>query len=743
MPYNDKYILEFDTLKTANKATLYYKVVFSELEDVEETYPLVSMTGSNAPFVLTYRSAEDFAFYPIKTSFAEINIFYPPNASNDLPKPETFFLNSNSLSWRVQLYEMTDNGATDTLKWQGFLVTDDIQYAWQDEYYYRLTATDNLGVLKDVKYSRTGRYAMKDYEVLNGVSLKDYIIEIMNETGNDIAYQFACNLKYDNAVQSFADIYTSRFASLNFKSSTPKNLHELIFKLAQTLGCIVYQSNENARWTFLNINEIATSTDNQVPYEAYSSEGTFFESDVLSFGATIERGGTYRWCDKNQIVTLKRPYGMVNFLYPFHPKNLLTDYSFQDDLGTITTSAGWNVNGTYDAKVEQELVVYNSFDLNYDNYIGTLEEIEPITDPVSYSDYLFNQIDLSDTDMASNISNGSYAVYLALDVRFQLGAEASDNFGMQVLMDSGAFGQLFWGETAPTYNIGEWTDVTTQYTRIKNTNSGQPVRLSWITPFLASEGILSVAIRFLKYRKPLASTADGFHLDNLRMNLVNIGHMRLKKVGVIARNNLVTPGRFTELIIDDCLFLSGSAKDSWWLFEDCIGVQVGSPAYIQSNRTWCRAWETIVDEESVDARMIPELTCRSILSFYRANTRKIDGSVYGEDLSYPKYFAVEAMTQLQFGYSIWDLYHATVEEDETGTAEAETCVANFLNSISGDANFLMVEGKFDYRSSKTLVNLHEDLTIPNEDFTSGPGGSVFDGSGEFGGGPTQTQEDVE
>ena len=153
MVYNDKYFFEFDTLKTRNKAIKYYRVVFSKLESIPYTYTLVEMKGANSPFVLNYKSAENNAFSPIKTSSAEINIFYPLNSSASVPTPDDFFSSTADYEWKVSLFEMTDNGATSTLKWQGFLIDSDIQYDWQDVYYYRLTASDNLSVLKDKKYT--------------------------------------------------------------------------------------------------------------------------------------------------------------------------------------------------------------------------------------------------------------------------------------------------------------------------------------------------------------------------------------------------------------------------------------------------------------------------------------------------------------------------------------------------------------------------------------------------------------
>jgi len=184
MPYNQKYFFEFDTLKTANKVTKYYRVVFSKLEDIAYTYDLIELQAANSPFVLTYRSPEDNAFSPIKTSSAEINILYPYDSATGTPEPNEFFDASDEITWLVQLYEYTSNGAVSALKWQGYLLDSDVQYEWQDAYYYRMTATDNLSVLKDIKYSATDTFRCPDYAPLDGVSVKDFVIELVNNTNN-------------------------------------------------------------------------------------------------------------------------------------------------------------------------------------------------------------------------------------------------------------------------------------------------------------------------------------------------------------------------------------------------------------------------------------------------------------------------------------------------------------------------------------------------------------------------------
>ena len=94
--------------------------------------------------------------------------------------------------------------------------------------------------------------------------------------------------------------------------------------------------------------EISTRTDNEVPYDMYDSDGVFISDGVIELNSSINTGATdLKWRDKNQIVTLNRPLGNVEFIHPYVMKNLLTNYSFQQDL----LHTGWADNGTFSSSV--------------------------------------------------------------------------------------------------------------------------------------------------------------------------------------------------------------------------------------------------------------------------------------------------------------------------------------------------------------------------------------------------------
>ena len=61
---------------------------------------------------------------------------------------------------------------------------DVIQYEWQEQYYLQLTATDNLAVLKDIKYTKENFYSLYlDTSVTDGISVKDYICKLLSKQG--------------------------------------------------------------------------------------------------------------------------------------------------------------------------------------------------------------------------------------------------------------------------------------------------------------------------------------------------------------------------------------------------------------------------------------------------------------------------------------------------------------------------------------------------------------------------------
>lgn len=255
MAYNHIYNLQFKGLDQVG-TNLYYQVKFEKFEAAVVVYDVIELIpAQDSPFVLNYKATEDNIFSPIRASYADIKCFIP----TDSPiQPYNFYYNIDEYSLRVSLYET--NGTTPTLKWQGFLLPDVIQYEWQEQYFLDLVATDNLAVLKNIKYSRDDYYALYDNtSVQNGLSIKDYICRLLAKTGSTLDVAILCEFKIDDVLKNLEELLISEYAGVNWKTYEPKDCYFLLTSLVQSLGCILYQSNSNGTWYLVDVNRLAVN----------------------------------------------------------------------------------------------------------------------------------------------------------------------------------------------------------------------------------------------------------------------------------------------------------------------------------------------------------------------------------------------------------------------------------------------------------------------------------------------------
>lgn len=751
MPYNQKYFFEFDTLKTANKATKYYRVVFSKLEDIAYTYDLIELKASNSPFVLTYRSPEDNAFSPIKTSSAEINILYPYDPAAGTPEPDEFLDNTTESLWLVQLYEITSNGTVSTLKWQGFLIND-VQYEWQDAYYYRLVATDNLAVLKDVKFSDDNEFKMIDYIPTDGITVKDFIIKVVNKTSNTLNYKFAWTLSNDSTDVTLDLLYTSLYTLIDWKTFQPKNIYSVLEDLLKTLGCIIYQDNNDATWTILNVPEIGTRTDNEVPYTEYDSAGSVVTTGVINLNSSINKGLTdLVWRDKNQIVSFLKPIGNYSIEIPYIHKNLFRNYSFQVDTGGTATPTGWDLTGGFNVTTGTNGGA-DRFGFTYDDYYLTVTDSEANNIiPIDNSMYLSQEVVLDNSAVISSSgSNYQFLIFLEFKTfnRKSSPAATLEGFNFRIASRLAApINTCFYDtEQYPVNrdNGGQW--VYGPASALCRT----PVFASWDSPYqrvsILTKGINltnngnQLRVDFLKYRyDPLTSTGESYDLDEMKVSIVHNSYRYLNalKFGVYFNKKFSTLERKS-------IFTGGYNSFDWYIFEGALGLKENTYNTLYCSSLWDRHWE---QHDETTFNYLDAIVAKSVLSFYRNISRKFTGNIWGEEISYPKYFEIESATNKNASLNITNAFENRITID-SGICESTLCGTNYLTEYYElPAKFLMVEASFDYQQSTTSVNLHEDLTSTIEtNFQAGFGGFQYGQGtlpGSFGASTNAEQEPIE
>ena len=255
MAYNHIYNLRFKGLDQVG-TNLFYQVKFEKQEATSIVYDVTELVpAQDSPFVLNYKANKDNIFAPIRASYADIKCFIPYNST---VQPSDFFYDNDEYSLRISLYET--NGVTETLKWRGFLLPDVIQFEWQEQYFLQLTATDNIAVLKDIKYTREDYYALyNDTSVDTCIDVNDFVCRLLKKTGSELNVAFYSQFKIDSTLVNLANLKLSEYSSVDWATFEPKDCYFLLGTLMESLGCVVYQSNKDATWYVVAINDLAVN----------------------------------------------------------------------------------------------------------------------------------------------------------------------------------------------------------------------------------------------------------------------------------------------------------------------------------------------------------------------------------------------------------------------------------------------------------------------------------------------------
>jgi hypothetical protein len=285
MAYNHIYNLQFKGLDQVG-TNLYYQVKFEKQEATVVVYDVIELVpAEDSAFVLNYKASKDNIFAPIRASYADIKCFIPYNST---VQPSDFFYENDEYSLKISLYET--NGVTEDLKWVGFLLPDVIQYEWQEQYFLQLTATDNIAVLKDIKYTREDYYALyDDTSVDTCIDINDFVCRLLKKTGSELDVAFFSQFKLDGTLVNLANLKVSEYSSVDWSTFEPKDCYFLLGSLMESLGCVVYQSNKDATWYVVAINDLAVNdlvTDGEFSisgalpplYEYWTTDGDVINS---------------------------------------------------------------------------------------------------------------------------------------------------------------------------------------------------------------------------------------------------------------------------------------------------------------------------------------------------------------------------------------------------------------------------------------------------------------------------------
>lgn len=758
MVYNYKYKCEwvghkYQTYKLQNPSAddIYYRLEFYKSEAVAVTYTIEELKASNAPFVLTYNSKSDFVFEPFRPSSADIVIKL---GSNSTILPEDFYTGIDNTTWKIVFKLINATDVTETELWSGFMLSSEIQYEWQDEYFLRLTVSDNIGILKEFRYSDALQFSIPTtQDIYEGLSIKDFVCRCLGYIGLNNNVKFAFNFRENMTSVNELSMFVNEYAAIEWERKYPRTIDELLSGLLTSLGCICYLDNRDNSWTILSINELATSVNNVVPYRLYDYEGTAITSGDYDIKTDIIRGTDTIWSDANQIVTLRPPYSSVWMEYEYLPKNIMPNYGFFQYSGSAPEI--WSGAGT----------VLKNIRNPYDPYYLKWDVNESKTGGFTGNSYEEMIIDMdrftacydANTSTPVNLRQ-SFAINITFDYKI-VGGTNGDGFNITPIFyrpNDGAY-LSFDGS-------GEWYTTT-----FANLESSSPIRIEvysdnneWnkfqvLSKYTASDGTGSPSstnwffemtevrfwIRPLRVTSPSSGTPY-LLIDNIQFNIIPTGFLTTNSFNFIAYNpEGVFFNENTKTI--KSMFHSGYSvnKNNAFVYEDIIFVKdnIGSVNYIRSSNKWERAWESEVTEESTENYLNCK-TASSIFSFYRASGRKFTGNVYAEQtpisevvstpFGFPVYVGIEGCLNVNENIDIQNQFAQYVTADG-GVVEDTVCSADFLGEFNMNlSKFISTKATFDYFTNKTMVTLEEDLTDKIELWDETLAGGSFSNGSNFG-----------
>ena len=771
MTYNYKYKVEFTGLKNANASQFYYRLEFYKKEDSDIIYDIIQLKGSSNPFILKYNSKEDYAFEAFRASNAEITLFFDENTQVE---PEEFFSDTENTTFKVILKLIDVTNSTETSLWTGFILSGDIEYEWQQRYYLRLSATDNLAILKEYKYSQADRFTMFETQsVYDGISIKDFVCKCLSFIGLDLDVKFLLEYYKEEDSKNELSMFLSEYSAIDWDKRYPFDVFEILNKLMTTMGCILYQDNRDSTWTILNVNYALTIGSDEIPYRLYDKNGAELSEGILNLQGTIGKNSNYIWSDTNQIITLKKKIDEVRIAIKNRLKNLVMNYGF------FQGSVGSNADNWIDFNLSNASNVSVYVQNPYDDRVLSYSESYTVGG-YSNDKYTYQEIPLykfrafyDGNTAQSFLLNDNYNLFLSFDYQFSGVSSNILYFDISVVFDRPNDGKFLsidsngtWATTTTLNNTFASRVFRKDTDTLQNFRSLSKATLGGLSLIPSSTNWFNEIRNAFILIRPIATVTSGTDtviLDNFQLNLkpqslsgqsiiyyanqttpywYSIKNTPAYKINIKEINSMYTGGYY------------GLGYDAAY-FEDCIMTKYTDEfegVYLDSSNLWTRQWQ---QHNELNYNYFDSLTCASILSFYKSTGKKFTGNVYAEQAPYdglvpfafPMHLEISGNKNINAVLLIENEFQAVVIAD-SGTVENTYCGSNFLAEFyEVNSKFFMVAAEFDYATNKTLVNLHQDFTDTKElGFFVGTlgqsGGSIDNKYLEVGSSSGNTQEEI-
>jgi hypothetical protein len=546
-----------------DQQTVYVDIYDTEtLIDDDDDEQVINLELSDFPVKISVIDNDEDKYTPIRAKQATIIIH-----SSSAIDISTFAAGGDN-RWKVQIYLNVD---TNTLFW-GFLSISDMQMEFQpNPNELVLTASDNLGLLKDI--------ALTDFDG-NTPRGKNKMIEFISwclyKTGLSLPIYVVNNIREED----YPDDHLYDVVYLETKTFEEEigECEDCYSVLEKILGESCYLTQWKGRWFILNIDELDT---NEYYQSHFDYEGTFVEHlDPVNFYKEIgfqydpseEVGYELSWFglpDTPPVVSFERAYKHIKETYNYeYPKEIIdnidfargTDWLSVFNLGTLAaayTIEDWTLQRQTGVNEIDAYIKKTYQDVNW-TYV--VESYVVLTDGATAQHWIIsNPVELHESDKFS----------FSVDWRLSANQSGSGTI-TETVAQLRLYGNdgTFWTCTSEAQTgeaVGEWIECNSAFTsnqrfvKLIYTNDQVNEAEEWQTVSVDTKPLpVDGEVRVLL----LNSSIHGTDMETHFSNMVFTYHPYINGAYSVYRGqyNKVSQELNTRQVRDEEVFISDSPK---------------------------------------------------------------------------------------------------------------------------------------------------------------------------------------
>lgn len=478
----------------------------TEIEEDGYTGPVTDMKMGGQPLVIEHMAASDnLLFDPIKGSRATINIW------SETQFQYTSLYSYENFKYRVSIYY----GDAKTLYWRGYLTTEYTEPYDDTPYEVSVTASDGLGLLKDMpyKYTTTEKndtyYSGRRYE-------SQVILDILGKLGHT-GFNEYCNIYEDNLNDDNDDSPFDQVL-IDMDVFRDMNCYDVLSEVLKKYNAVIRQSR-GVFWIYRPIEQLGdafarlftaynTKTDDEFTPLKYIHR-TAQSSTLKDFN-----GGTLMLQPPLAQFTAEQDYGAK--------ESWIKNYNFDTSTWNTDDPADYH----YDNWTHSGIIQPLSYDLPKE-----LQGVEIMPDASGTNYYIYQ-------DFATYAKASSDVMIFSFDWRLiKRTATAASNVTVKVKLravnddywlndaadditatwETSDHSVEFVVATVAAYSLGEW--ATAEY----QISTGLPVDGPYrITLYATDTAQVRVAFKNVRFYATNDTVSGKAHFKNTKFSIINV-----------------------------------------------------------------------------------------------------------------------------------------------------------------------------------------------------------------------------